>query len=233
MAERPGALIETHGSLLVVRDDVVPGGTKARVLPRFLEEVGAGEVCVYASPAYGYAQVALALACAATGREAVVFTAKRGQLHPLTAEAAAFGARVVQVPTGYLSNVQAKARGYCEATGATLLPFGFEDARFGALLEEHARWVLPQRLGQLWCTGGSGTLARALARARPEAELCVVQVGKQLELPGMRVYRAPERFQQAARRPPPWPSCANYDAKAWRFLEKEAAPGAVFWNVAG
>ena len=29
-----------------------------------------------------------------------------------------------------------------------------------------------------------------------------------------------------------FPSCGNYDAKAWRFITAQASPGALFWNVA-
>lgn len=50
-------VIERFGKILVVRDDLVPGGTKARVLPDLLR---GGQEYVYASPAYGYAQIALA-----------------------------------------------------------------------------------------------------------------------------------------------------------------------------
>jgi hypothetical protein len=46
------------------------------------------------------------------------------------------------------------------------------------------------------------------------------------------VYRAPERFEDEALEPPPFPSCSNYDAKAWRFIRRHAEAGALFWNVA-
>jgi len=44
--------------------------------------------------------------------------------------------------------------------------------------------------------------------------------------------KAPEKFEQDARLRPPFPSCSNFDAKAWRFVRQRAAPGALFWNVA-
>ena len=31
---------------------------------------------------------------------------------------------------------------------------------------------------------------------------------------------------------PPFPSCSNYDATAWRFVKAYARQGALFWNVA-
>jgi threonine dehydratase len=186
---------------------------------------------VYASPAYGYAQVALAHACRELSKRATIFTAKRGVLHSRTAEAARAGAKVVQVPTGYLSNVTAKARAYAEAAGATLLPFGFDTAEFGEALADVAR-ALPVEPREVWTVAGSGTLSRALQRAWPSATFYAVQVGKPPAVGRAALLAAPESFERDARVCPPFPSCSNYDAKAWRFIVRQASPGALFWNVA-
>ena len=175
----PDPVIEQHSGVFVVRDDLIAGGTKRRILPPLL--TGADEF-IYASPAYGYAQVALAHAAAAQGVRATVFTAKRKVLHPRTQEARAAGAKIVLVPTGYLSNVQAKAR--------------------------------------------------ALQAAWPGAAFHAVQVGKAPQIGRARLWVAPEQFEDDAKTPPPFPSCSNYDAKAWRFIQRHATPGALFWNVA-
>lgn len=221
-------VIEEHEGILVVRDDLVPGGTKARVLPVL---IGAAEEYVYASPAYGYAQVALAHTCAALGKQATVFTAKRHELHPRTQEARDAGARIVLVPTGYLSNVTAKARAYCELTGAVLLPWGLDVPEIGRALAEVARG-LPVSPAEVWTVAGSGTLTRALQEAWPEASFHAVRVGAEADCGRATVHQAPERFEDDAKAPPPFPSCSNYDAKAWAFIRREASPGALFWNVA-
>ena len=70
-----------HDDVLVVRDDLFPGGTKARFLPLLFD--GVSEV-VYASPAEGGAQTALATVAAQLGKRATIFVAKREQLHPRT-----------------------------------------------------------------------------------------------------------------------------------------------------
>lgn len=219
--------IEEYAGIQVVRDDLVPGGTKARVLPRLLV---AGIEYVYASPAYGYAQIALAHSCRAVGASATVFVAKRGVLHPRTAEAHAAGAKVIQVPTGYLSNVQSKARAYCEFTGATFMPFGFDTDDFRGALAEVARGLVAP--DEVWTVAGSGTLTRALQDAWPAARFVAVAIGKESDCGRAEVLRAPESFEQDARIRPPFPSCSNYDAKAWRFITERASPGAFFWNVA-
>jgi hypothetical protein len=224
----PAPELEEVESFLVLRDDRVPGGTKRRILPRLL---GASAEYVYAGPAYGYAQIALAHACREAGKRATLFVAKRAELHPRTREANQAGARIVQVPHGYLSNVRAKARRYSEAFGATFLPFGLDVPEFHDGLAELAL-DLPVRPKEVWVAAGSGALCRALRRAWPDAAFNAVRVGAKLQLEGVRIWEAPERFEQDAKVPPPFASCSNYDAKVWRFVKEHASPGALFWNVA-
>lgn len=51
-------------------------------------------------------------------------------------------------------------------------------------------------------------------------------------LPRTIVGRAPERFNDLARTPPPIASNVHYDAKLWRLLAREAGPRDLWWNVA-
>jgi hypothetical protein len=225
--------VESCGDLRIVRDDEVPGGSKVRALLRVLPTFPAEEL-VYASPAAGFAQIALALAAQMTGKRATIFVAHRKTLHPCTAAARQAGARIEEVPAGYLSNVQAKARAYCATTGAELVPFGLDAPPYLEALAQMARET-GEHPNEVWCVAGSGVLARALRQAWPTAHLCVVVIGKAPTLPedNIHVYQAPEAFEQDARQPPPFASCGHYDAKAWQFVTQHATPGALFWNVAG
>jgi hypothetical protein len=186
---------------------------------------------VYASPAYGYGQVALAYGCADAGKRARVFVAKRSRLHPRTEEAQRAGARIIEVPYGYMSVLRKAAAQYCAVSGAKLLPFGFDFPEFIEAIAGIA-WSLPVSPGEVWCAAGSGATARGLKLAWPNAKFQVVQVGAVPDVPGATVHKAPERFEQDARVKPPFPSCSNYDAKAWQFVRLFARPGALFWNVA-
>lgn len=224
----PDPVLEQVGRIMVVRDDLLPGGTKRRVLPALLN--GASEY-VYASPAYGYAQIALAYTCAEMGYQATIFTAKRKMLHKRTQEAKDAGAKIVLISTGYLSNVQAKAKAYAEAVGATLLPFGFDSESFITELASVAQ-SLPIHPREVWTVAGSGTLTRALQMAWGDAVFHAVRIGKAPNVGVARAYTAVEDFEQDAKVIPPFPSCSNYDAKAWRFIQQEAGEGALFWNVA-
>ena len=61
-----------------------------------------------------------------------------------------------------------------------------------------------------------------------------VKVVKSLcELGHGTVYQAPEKYHQAARVKPPYPSCPYNDAKIWQFTIPHAAPDALIWNTAG
>ena len=227
----PATVGERHGQLLVVRDDRLPGGTKRRAMLRVLPTMGAAEF-VYASPAYGYAQMALAYACRDLGLRATVFVAKRSAPHARTMEAHRAGAKVVQVPYGYLSNVQAKARAYASQVGAALVPFGLDDPRLIAALAEEAKGTGLDP-AEAWCAAGSGVLARSLQAAWPGARAIAVRVGAEPSLGRARRIDAPEKYEQPAKRPPPFPSCPEYGAKVWQFAQREACDGAVFWNVGG
>ena len=112
-----------HDDVFVVRDDLFPGGMKARFLPSLFD--GVSEV-VYASPAEGGAQTALATVAAQLGKRATIFVAQRAQLHPRTLMAKRLGAQIVPVSPGYLNVVQARAIKYSHQTGAVLAPFGFD-----------------------------------------------------------------------------------------------------------
>lgn len=226
----PAPVIEQHEGILVVRDDLLPGGTKMRALLPMMERQTAAEF-VYASPAQGYAQVALAHCARLLGCRATIFTAARKVPHPLTQAAADAGAAVVPVPVGYLTVVQARARAYAAEREAHLVPFGVDDNQ---ALEAVARAAVATGVQprEVWTAAGSGVLTRALQRAWPQARFVAVVVGRQ-ECDTGRARRIvhPLPFERAARVRPPFPSAPGYDAKVWEYARAEAGPGALFWNV--
>jgi hypothetical protein len=226
-------VVREHDGILVVRDDLCPGGTKARFLPVLFEE--ADEV-VYATAAEGGAQTALATVAAQLGKRATIFVAKRKEPHPRALMAKRLGAKIVQVSPGYLSTVQARAREYCRKVGARLAPFGVD---MPEAIETIAAAACSTKIkpDEVWCASGSGVLARALAKAWPNARRHVVQVGRKLEpdeVAGATIHVYPLPFGRAAKSIPPFPSDPHYDAKAWEQCAARKGPGRVlFWNVAG
>jgi hypothetical protein len=217
-------------SISVVRDDLLTGGTKEAALLSFIETMPEREL-VYAGPRQGYAQIALAAACKAIGKKATLFIAQSKIKHPRSIKAAELGAGLHEVPCGYLTVVQARAREYCQQTGARMLPFGLACEEMEKAIESRAR-ALNISPSEVWSVAGSGTLQRGLQRAWPSAQFFAVQVGKPPDAGKAEVIIAAEKYEQDAAEPPPFPSCSNYDAKAWRHIVAKASNGALFWNVA-
>jgi hypothetical protein len=233
------------GDLVVVRDDLLAGGTKVRSfadLYRYHSHV------VYASPAQGGAQLALAHAAKCYGATATVFVAKRKDPHPRTLAAKTAGADVWQVPHGYLNVVQARARDYAADHKAYLLPFGGDTVQAHRILRETAESVRAALLAsddfavdEVWCAAGSGTLSRALQAAFPGSDHYAVQVGRELTVDAAgkaTVVHHPLPFDQRSDADCPFPSDPHYDRKAWdvcskTYAAREHKPHILFWNVLG
>ena len=229
----PPPVIIVHDGIHVVRDDLAGGGTKARFMVKLFEK--ADEI-VYATPAEGGAQSALAWAAKATGKRATLFVAKRASPHPRALMAKALGAKVYQVTPGYLNVVRKRAQDYCAATGALHAPFGLNTPEAIQTIADAAR-MTGLDPDEVWCASGSGVLARSLAAAFPRARRHVVQVGRALtpeDVAGATIHVHPLAFGQECRTRPPFPSDRHYDAKAWEIAKARRGAGLVlFWNVTG
>tara|TARA_R100000808_G_C2138693_1_gene146692 strand:+ start:1062 stop:1754 length:693 start_codon:yes stop_codon:yes gene_type:complete len=226
----PKPVIEKHGKINVVRDDFLEGGTKMRFILPFIQERKEKEF-VYASPSFGYAQVALASCCKILNKKAVIFSPKRKEPHLLTLKAKELGATIYQVPYGYLSNIQSKAKKYCINEGAFLIPFGVDIPTASNSLTNVAK-SLNIRPKEVWTVSGSGTLTRALQKAWTKAKFYAVEIGKKNSDIGNAIrLTAPEKYEQKSKLKPPFPSSLWYDAKCWQFIIKNAKENALFWNV--
>lgn len=191
---------------------------------------------MYASPAFGFAQVALAIVAKRLGRPCHIFTARRQHYHPASLCAHDEGAVIHGVKPGYLSVVQARARQYAEANDLQLVPFGCDSPVIVDALAAYVRNI-PEP-PEVWVVAGSGTIARGLMAGWPNARFNLVQIGRKLDdsltndVYGL--YRSPYDFDQPCRDSSiPCDSNRHYDAKAWDFILKYACDGALFWNVAG
>ena len=226
--------VECRDGIDVVRDDILPGGTKRRALTPLLAslmEHGWTEF-VFGGPAEGYAQLALAWSARDVDVDATYFVAKRKRRHRHTEEAAELGCRIIEVQHGRLNVVQARARAYCERNDAYFLPLGFDTPEYERLMvDEVVRLCEGHRPSETWAVAGSGLLTRCLQQAFPDIPHNAVRIGFEPQVGNARLFVAPEAFGDEAQEPPPFPSCTNYDAKAWRFIREHAQPGALFWNV--
>ena len=231
-------VIERYGNMTVVREDLVPGGAKMRFLPYLVQ--GAKEI-VFGGPFCGGAPYALSIYGARMGVKITLFYAKRKDLHPRQKAALRNGATIYQVPFGYMTNVQAKAKAYAAANGALFLPLGFDVPQASAPFIAHMRKVraLVGHVDQVWCATGSGMLARCLGEAFPDLPIFGVRVGlasrnsKQHFSSNVTLLKSAYDFAETTKATAPFPSCGNYDRKAYELAVKHGKGKILFWNVLG
>ena len=230
----PIPIVEEFDGIRVVRDDLLDGGTKRRAFTMYVASRPDVKEFVYASPRQGYAQLSLAYACHDLGRKCTV-TVPKGEKTWLTIEAEKLGCNIIQVPMGYLSNIQHKARVYCEETESHLIPFGGDHP---IIIEAMTRAALSLDIQpiEVWTVMSSGVLSRGLQNAWPDAKVYGAQIGHNTteeEMGRAETFRSKYTFQQECKKDerPPFPSSLTYDSKAWTFIKEKATEGALFWNV--
>ncbi|SHK93238.1 Pyridoxal-phosphate dependent enzyme [Chitinophaga jiangningensis] len=230
-------IIEQHNGILVLRDDLLLGGTKSIFIQQLLNPTA--KQFVYASPVYGGFQIALSAICQHIGKKAIIFCAKRKNPHANTLRCEQLGAEIHQVNAGYLSVVTAKAKEYCRLVpDSELLPFGANSELAINAIATRCR-LLIATIGvepdTIVCAVGSGTLLQGILRGTTTSKVIGVQVGKECSVahPRFTRYVYPKPFEKESSCNSPFPSCSNYDLKAWEVLnDLQPIPGVtVFWNV--
>jgi hypothetical protein len=230
----PIPIIKEHNGIKVVRDDSLEGGTKRRAFTIYVKSKQEADEFVYASPRQGYAQLSLAYACKDLGKKCTV-TVPKGKRYWLTDKAEELGCNIIEVPMGFLTNIQAKAKKYCLDNDAHLIPFGGDHPIIVRAMCEVAK-SLKINPKEVWTVMSSGVLSRGLQMAWPDAKIYGVQIGHNTtkqEMGRAECYRSKYKFQQECKKDelPPFPSSLTYDSKAWSFIQENATKGALFWNV--
>lgn len=240
--------VEKHNGLLVLRDDLLPGGTKSILMCEIVGNKPHINEFVYASPVYGGFQIALSAYCEQNGKKATIFCAKRNTLHPNTLKCLDHGANVIQVPYGYLTVVEKHARLYCEGKpDVEKIIFGAGTAENQQLITQRTLDVF-KRIGkepdEIWCAVGSGTLISGIAAACKTAKIYGVQVGAEFTPPegshNIQMIKYERPFEKPSKFKAPFPSVANYDLKAYEkcveHINNKTGPKdkcILFWNVYG
>ena len=231
----PPPIVEEHEGFLIVRDDLIGGGSKMRFADYLIRSQPEIKEWVYgSSPATGYAQISLARLCTKYDKKAVIFMADRAveKRHPYQLQAIQEGAIMNWVPNGMLSVTEKRARDYVSdnPTSRRLLPIGFDDPTVIASIIRVAQ-SMDVSPSEVWTVGSSGTLTRGLQLAWPNAEFHCVRVGHTGRYGRAKIYKSSYAFDKPTKVLPPFPSAPTYDAKVWEFMLEHASPGALFWNV--
>lgn len=232
----PKPIIVEHEGIKVVRDDLLDGGTKRRAFNVFVESFPEVQEWVYASPRQGYAQLSLAYSCHDLGKKATV-TIPQGTHTWLTDEAIRLGCNIIEVPMGYLTNIQSKAKRYVEEhEGSRLIPFGGDDPIIIEAMKNAALSLDIEPPKEVWTVMSSGVLSRGLQLAWPDAKVYGVRIGHnttERERGRAETFLSKYKFNQDCKESerPPFLSSLTYDSKAWSFIKEHASEGALFWNV--
>jgi hypothetical protein len=224
--------LEKYENLLILRDDKLNGGTKSVFIPKILEN-GIKEY-VYASPVEGGFQMALSKNL---GKLVTIFVAKREIMHRNQLEVKSNGSKVVEVPFGYLNNVESKARHYCEEKGPTCKLIEWGGSTYIDLITARMKQVLKKtgKLDQIWCAVGSGTLVQGIMSAVPATtQVYGVQVGAKYsgkKYPNLHIVDYPRPFKYESKLEVPFQSNAIYDRKVLEIALDKASGKALMWNV--
>ena len=236
---------ENQNGIYVLRDDLLPGGTKSILIDSLVHVCDNVNELVYASPCYGGFQIALSIFCKNNNKKATVFCAKRKIRHPNTETCVQNGATVVEVPYGYLSVVEKHAREYVRARepGVTLkIAFGANSPESINIIASRAKRVIETFYttygtppDEIWCAVGSGTLISGIIQACNEIQgeplhpcskgpegsplkIYGVQVGKEFNghnSLNVTMIVYPKPFEYASKLKVNFPSMPNYDLKAF------------------
>lgn len=252
-----GILIEkiSHEGKIInlIQDGIVPGGTKGRAAGDYLRTIDS-KVIVYAGPATGYAQVALAHWGKILDKKIVLFLSGSRPIYGFT-KVTKYAKQInpsIEIHLGkILKDCTQNAINYCSrsanniavqgAASPYLLKFGFDDELFISILGTKLLEAGLEIEGKtVWITVGSGTVLRTLLSITKTTKFKCVTVGKGMyedqyspsDWTRLTIYKAPEYFTQDAVHQPPYNSLSNYDAKLWQFAMVDAQHDDYIFNIA-
>jgi hypothetical protein len=235
----PAPVLEEHDGFVVVRDDLLPAGSKIRFADALVRMNPHINEWVYGSaPRWGFGPVSAAFVCQKYGVKFTCFLAESKAKHPNYYKMLDYGANIIEVPVGFLAVTEAKARDYAadDFMNRRVLPIGLEHPSvLASIVKVAIALPTPKRF---WTTGSSGTLNRGLQYAWPDAEAHVLSVGHKMsrrEIGRAILHTTPLKFPQHPKKQdlPPFPCVPEYEGKLWKLMKEEAQPGDLFWNVAG
>jgi tryptophan synthase beta subunit len=244
--------IENIDGIYVVRDDLLPGGTKSVLADYIIQTNTDKKEFIYASPVYGGFQIALSIYCRQHNKKAVIFCARHKIKHKNTIICKELGAKIVEIYPGYLSVVQRRAMDYAEKKDDRFyINFGaYSEINVGLLTKRVQKaiekWKKEPSVGtrktepdEIWVAVGSGTLLTAILKATRRTHIYGVQVGGDVDIKDPRVtilkYHKPFEYESSFETP--FPSMTHYDRKAFEMLIHNRGyhpkKKIMFWNVMG
>jgi hypothetical protein len=231
----PELKIEKFNDFNVIRDDILPGGTKTRGAYNLIKNLKEKNI-YYAGPSQGVAQVALGVLCKEFGKNA--FMVYSSNYTEMSARAEKYGVKLIKSGRN-LVKTQELAKKIVEAKkNSFLLPFGLDSIEFNYYLICALKSVVKIEPKRLWLVAGSATLLHCLYFVFPTTYFMVVSVGKKIYWDNIdpsrtRIFKSSYEFSEPTTLLPPYNSVSTYDAKIWEFVLKHGGKNDYIWNVAG
>lgn len=232
----PKAIVEPYKDKFILRADLAPAGLKAYGAEQLIAETKE-DVLVYCAPRAGHAPDAIATLAKLYGKKCVFFCPASAQPSKHQAVLKAHGADLRFIKIAAMPTLNVFAKRWAEKHGAKFLPFGLS----GVEKVTAGLVKLADNLGfysEFWMAVSTGTATRALQigwSANPVGcRAYGVAVARNMhagEIGNAQLESATIPFLKATKVQPPFPTTANYDAKAWEAFDKHASPGSIFINV--
>jgi hypothetical protein len=221
-----------HDGVRVVRDDLITG-TKCRG-GDLLVSRSPVDTIVYSQPRVGLAGVSLLDVANRHNKKVVLFmpSSKKISLHQaccIERGAVPMFKRIAAMP-----NLNQAAKKWADENNGFFVPLGLRHELATAGIVNAASQIPEPE--EVYVAISTGVLARALQIAWPNAKFHCIAVARNLkagELGRAEVISEELDFNQEERAEnlPPFPSIKTYDAKVWKFINKDGTKDRLFWNV--
>lgn len=230
----PEPVVRVHEGVRVVRDDLITG-TKARAGDLLVSKSGADHI-VYCQPRTGLAGVSILDVANHYGIKTTLFMPSSKKVSHHQACCIERGANVIFKRIAAMPNLNIAAKKYAEDNGYYFVPLGLRHELATAAIVHTASQI--EAPDEVYVATSTGVLSRALQIAWPDAKfhsVCVSRNMKAGELGRAEAISHPYPFTKEEHQDlrPPFPTIGTYDAKVWRFINKEEAKhkDILFWNV--
>jgi hypothetical protein len=225
----PDPIIETVNDRIVVREDLLSVGTKARA-GELLVARSESDTIVYVQPRFGFAGISLTELCKKYNKRLVLFMPSSKEVSDHQAFCIENGCEYYFHRIAAMPNLNIIAKRWADENNGFFIPLGLRHRLVTAMIIKTATGI--KEPTSFWTAFSTGVLNRALQIAWPNSKANGVAVSRNIhdgEKGRANVISHYKDFSQNSLILPPFPSAKNYDAKVWEYT----SPGDLFWNVAG
>jgi len=225
----PDPVIENVEGRIVIREDLLSVGTKARA-GELLVATSESDTIVYVQPRFGFAGISLTELCKKYNKRLVLFMPSSKEISDHQAFCIENGCEYHFYRIAAMPNLNIIAKRWADENNAFFIPLGLRHRLVTAMIVKTATQIKEPK--SFWTAFSTGVLNRALQIAWPNSIANGVAVSRNVhdgEKGRANIVSHYKDFSQNSLILPPFPSAKNYDAKVWEYTK----PGDLFWNVAG